>query len=161
MPTTLRWVLWTPEGLFDHAPTAGRNWSACTSTAAAQPDAGMGDPSSQAYRALYAPRAVRARHRRRLRARRRNALAQLGEVRERDRTAADPGTARSALRRASGAGCRDARSPGMRAPAGRATALRMGFTTRTAASASGPLDVLVNDRIAARGAAPRPSARGA
>ena len=142
---TRRWVAWTPEGLFDHSPNGGQelvgvhlngNRSTTPEWASFQ----------QAYRALYAPTAVRARiagnsgpalQR----------LAQLGELRGRiGRLPTLVGASACAVTEA---GCTPVAFDALSVPAG-STALRLGFTATDRGLGFGPLDILVNDRIAAR-----------
>ena len=142
---TRRWVLWTPEGLFDHAPNGGQdlvgvllNRGRAQSTEWAS--------FQQAYRALYAPRAV---HQRIAgdQAPARERMAQLGEVR--GRIGRLPVLAAGRACAVIGQDCIDLAWDARALPEG-ATALRLGFTTTDRGLGLGPLDVLVNDRIAAR-----------
>jgi hypothetical protein len=142
---TLRWVLWTPEGLFDHAPNGGQELVGVHLNGRRNETPEWAS-FQQAYRALYAPRAVRGRvagdygpatER----------LAQLGEVRQ--RIGRLPSLAPGSICAVVGAECRAIGWDARALPAG-ATALRMGFAATDRGLGFGPLDVLVNDRIAAR-----------
>jgi hypothetical protein len=142
---TQRWVLWTPEGLFDHAPNGGqelvglhlnRNRNQTPDWASFR----------QAYRALYAPAAVRARLAGDS-APARERLAALGEVRSRiGRLPLLQGASACAV---TPDGCAPLAWDARALPDG-ATALRLGFLATDRGLGLGPLDVLVNDRIAAR-----------
>ncbi|WP_456299932.1 hypothetical protein, partial [Falsiroseomonas oryzae] len=57
---TLRWVLWTPEGPFDHAPNGGQELVGLHLNRGRNQTPEWAS-FRQAYRALYAPAAVRAR----------------------------------------------------------------------------------------------------
>lgn len=142
---TLRWVLWTPEGLFDHAPNGGQelvgvhlngNRNQTPEWASFQ----------QAYRALYAPRAVRGRIAGDF-APAQERLVQLGEVRSRigRLPTLTPGTLCAVV----GEECRPLGWDARLLPEG-AQALRMTFSATDRGMGFGPFDVLVNDRIAAR-----------
>lgn len=142
---TLRWVLWTPEGLFDHAPNGGQELVGLHLNRARNQTPDWAS-FRQAYRALYAPAAVRAR----LAGDDATAaarIASLGDVRA--RIGRLPLLAPGGACVVTEAGCEalawDARS----LPEG-ATALRLGFNATDRGLGLGPLDVLVNDRIAAR-----------
>ncbi len=142
---TRRWVLWTPEGLFDHAPNGGQELVGLhlNGGRAQTPEWAS---FQQAYRALYAPGAVRARIAGDG-APARERLIQLGELRQ--RVGRLPVLAPGSACAVTPTGCAplawDARS----LPAG-TTALRLGFTAGDRGLGLGPLDILVNDRIAAR-----------
>ena len=141
-----RWVLWTPEGLFDHAPQGGQELVGVhlNNGRAQTPEWAS---FAQAYRALYAPAAVRAR-----------IAGDAGPVRER---IAQLGDVRARIGRApvlrGGEACAvlpdgacvplawDARV----LPA-EAAALRLSFAAQDRGLGLGPLDVMVNDRIAVR-----------
>ncbi len=142
---TRRWALFTPEGLFDHAPNGGqelvgvhlnRNRNQAPDWASFR----------QAYRALYAPAAVRARiagDNAPAQAR----LAQLGEVRA--RIGRLPLLSPAAACAVTEEGCTPLAWEARELPEG-ARALRLVLTTLDRGLGIGPLDVLVNDRIAAR-----------
>ncbi|MBW8268944.1 caspase family protein [Caldovatus aquaticus] len=141
-----RWVLWTPEGLFDHAPEGGQELVGVhlNNGRAQTPEWAS---FAQAYRALYAPAAVRARlagDAAPARAR----LAALGEVRARiGRAPVLRGAAACAVT-AEGA-CLPLAWDATVLPA-EATALRLSFVAEDRGLGLGPLDVMVNDRIAVR-----------
>ena len=140
-----RWVLWTPEGLFDHAPNGGQELVGLhlNGGRAQTPEWAS---FQQAYRALYAPAAVRARiagDGAPARAR----LAQLGELRA--RVGRLPLLAPDAACAVTPDGCQALAWDSRSLPQG-ATALRLRFASTDRGLGLGPLDVLVNDRIAAR-----------
>ncbi|WP_372620153.1 caspase family protein [Falsiroseomonas sp.] len=142
---TLRWVIWTPEGLFDHAPNGGQELVGLHLNRARNQTPEWAS-FRQAYRALYAPAAVRAR----LAGDSAPALArlaQLGEVR--DRLGRLPLLAPGSACIVSDAGCAELAWDARDLPE-EATALRLTFTATDRGLGLGPLDVLVNDRIAAR-----------
>jgi hypothetical protein len=142
-----RWVLFTPDGLFDHAPEGGQdlvgvhlNRGRAQSTEWAS--------FRQAYRALFAPAETRARiagDAAPAAAR----VASLGAVRDRigRLPVLSPGEACVVL--ADGE-CRPLGWGSGVLPEG-ATALRLGLVTEDRGLGLGPLDVVVNDRIALRG----------
>ncbi|HEY4252500.1 MAG TPA: caspase family protein [Roseomonas sp.] len=142
---TLRWVAWTPEGLFEHAPNGGQelvgvhlngNRSQTPEWASFQ----------QAYRALHAPAALRARIAGD-NALAQERLAQLGDVRA--RIGRLPLLAPGAACAVTDSGCQPVTWDGGALPEG-ARALRLSFITTDRGLGLGPLDILVNDRIAAR-----------
>ncbi|MBR0642611.1 caspase family protein [Plastoroseomonas hellenica] len=142
---TLRWVAWTPEGLFEHAPNGGQelvgvhlngNRSTTPEWASFQ----------QAYRALHAPAALRARIAGNS-ALAQERLAQLGDVRA--RIGRLPLLAPGAACAVTDAGCQPVTWDGGALPEG-ARALRLSFIATDRGLGLGPLDILVNDRIAAR-----------
>jgi len=142
---TLRWVLWTPEGLFDHAPNGGQELVGLllNNGRAQTPEWAS---FQQAYRALFAPAAVRARiagDSQPAQAR----LAQLGEVRA--RIGQLPQLAARGLCAVTAQGCTALRWDAQELPAG-ATALRIGLAATDRGLGIGPLDVLVNERIVNR-----------
>ncbi|HEV7264388.1 MAG TPA: caspase family protein [Falsiroseomonas sp.] len=142
---TLRWVIWTPEGLFDHAPNGGQELVGLHLNRARNQTPDWAS-FRQAYRALYAPAAVRAR----LAGDSAPALArlaQLGEVR--DRLGRLPQLTPGSACIVADAGCAELAWDARDLPED-ATALRLGFTATDRGLGLGPLDVLVNDRIAAR-----------
>lgn len=142
---THRWVLWTPEGLFDHAPNGGQELVGVHLNGRANVTPEWAT-FQQAYRALYDPSAVRAR----LAGDSRPAqdrLAWLGEVRE--RIGRLPTLAPGTLCAVTPAGCEAMRWDARTLPEG-ATALRLTFVATDRGLGLGPLDVLVNERIAAR-----------
>lgn len=143
-----RWVAWTPEGLFDHAPAGGQELVGVhlNNGRAQTPEWAS---FQQAYRALYAPAAVRGR------LTGNTALAQtrmneLGEVRSRIGRLPTlmPGAACAVI----GGDCTPVAWGAAELPAG-ASALRLTFTTADRGLGLGPLDVMVNDRIAVRSVA--------
>ncbi|NKC34108.1 caspase family protein [Falsiroseomonas selenitidurans] len=141
---TRRWVLWTPEGLFDHAPNGGQELVGLhlNGGRAQTPEWAS---FQQAYRALYAPAAVRARlagDGAPARAR----LAQLGELRA--RVGRLPQLAAGGACAVVAEACLPLATEA-RLPEG-ATALRLRLTATDRGLGLGPLDVLVNDRIALR-----------
>ncbi|MEI6160825.1 MAG: caspase family protein, partial [Roseococcus sp.] len=140
-----RWVTFTPEGLFDHAPAGGQELVGVhlNNGRAQTPEWAS---FQQAYRALYAPAALRAR------LRGDSALAQarmneLGEVRA--RIGRLPGLTAGAACAVVDGDCTPVAWGAGELPAG-ATALRLNFTTADRGMGMGPLDVMVNDRIALR-----------
>jgi hypothetical protein len=146
-----RWVAWTPEGLFDHAPEGGQELVGVhlNRGRAQTPEWAS---FRQAYRALYAPAELRARiagDAAPAAAR----IAALGDMREaigRLPVVA----ARSACAVLAGGGCRDlALAPAMTVPP-ETTALRLVLGAEDRGLGLGPVDALVNDRIAARGTPP-------
>jgi WD40 repeat protein len=142
---SLRWVLWTPEGLFDHAPNGGQELVGLhlNGGRAQTPEWAS---FQQAYRALFAPAAVRARIAGDG-APARERLAQLGELRA--RVGRLPVLAPRSACAVTPAGCAPVAWDARSLPA-EATALRLGFTVTDRGLGLGPLDVLVNDRIAVR-----------
>lgn len=142
---TLRWVLWTPEGLFDHAANGGQELVGVHLNAGRNQTPEWAS-FQQAYRALYAPRAVRGRIAGDFAAAQER-LAALGEVRS--RIGRLPSIAPGSLCAVVGAECQPLAWDARELPEG-ATTLRMGFRTTDRGMGFGPLDVLVNDRIAAR-----------
>ncbi|MGX9963608.1 caspase family protein [Roseomonas sp. F4] len=140
-----RWVIWTPEGLFDHAPNGGQELVGLhlNGGRAQTPEWAS---FRQAYRALYAPAAVRGRiagDGAPARAR----LAQLGAIR--DRVGRLPQLTAQSACAVVGEACTAVEWNARDLPAG-ATALRLRFGATDRGLGLGPLDVLVNDRIAAR-----------
>jgi hypothetical protein len=142
---TLRWVLWTPEGLFDHAANGGQELVGVHLNGKRNETPEWAS-FQQAYRALYAPRAVRGRIAGDF-APAQERLAQLGEVRQ--RIGRLPSLAGGSLCAVVGGDCRAIPWDARALPEG-ATALRMTFAATDRGLGFGPLDVLVNDRIAAR-----------
>ncbi|MEO3473355.1 caspase family protein [Roseomonas sp. CAU 1739] len=142
---TLRWVLWSPEGLFDHAANGGQELVGVHLNGGRNQTPEWAS-FQQAYRALYAPRAVRARIAGDF-APAQERLVQLGEVRS--RIGRLPSLAPASLCAVVGSACTPIAWDARALPEG-STALRMGFTTTDRGLGFGPLDVLVNDRIAAR-----------
>ncbi|MFC7539829.1 hypothetical protein ACFQU2_10720 [Siccirubricoccus deserti] len=142
-----RWVLFTPDGLFDHAPEGGQD------LVGVHLNRGRAQTTEwasfrQAYRALFAPTETRARiagDAAPAAAR----VASLGAVRERiDRLPVlSPGEACAVL---ADGGCQPLSWGGGVLPEG-ATALRLGLVAEDRGLGLGPLDVVVNDRIAVRG----------
>ena len=142
---TLRWVLWTPEGLFDHAPNGGQELVGVHLNGKRNETPEWAS-FQQAYRALYAPRAVRGRIAGDF-APAAERLLQLGEVRQ--RIGRLPSLAPGTLCAIVGNQCRPLAWDARALPED-ATALRMTFAATDRGMGFGPLDVLVNDRIAAR-----------
>lgn len=142
---TLRWALWTPEGLFDHAPNGGQELVGVHLNGGRNQTPEWAS-FQQAYRALYAPRAVRGRIAGDY-APAQERLTQLGEVRQ--RIGRLPTLAPGSLCAVVGEECRPLAWDARHIPEG-TRALRMGFTATDRGLGFGPLDVLVNDRIAAR-----------
>ena len=143
-----RWVAFTPEGLFDHAPAGGQELVGVhlNNGRAQTPEWAS---FQQAYRALYGPFALRAR------LRGDSALAQtrmneLGDVRT--RIGRLPSLAAGSICAVVGGDCAPVAWAGGELPAG-ATALRLSFSVADRGLGLGPLDVMVNDRIALRSAA--------
>jgi hypothetical protein len=142
---TLRWVSWTPEGLFEHAPNGGQelvgvhlngNRSTTPEWASFQ----------QAYRALHAPAALRARIAGDS-ALAQERLAQLGDVRA--RIGRIPLLAPGSACAVTDTGCQPVTWDGGPLPDG-ARSLRLSFIATDRGLGLGPLDILVNDRIAVR-----------
>lgn len=142
---TLRWALWTPEGLFDHGANGGQELVGVHLNAGRNQTPEWAS-FQQAYRALYAPRAVRGRIAGDF-APAQERLAQLGEVRS--RIGRLPTLAAGSLCAVVGTECLPLAWDARALPDG-ATALRMGFRATDRGLGFGPLDVLVNDRLAAR-----------
>jgi len=142
---TLRWALWTPEGLFDHGANGGQELVGVHLNAGRNQTPEWAS-FQQAYRALYAPRAVRGRIAGDF-GPAQERLAQLGEVRS--RIGRLPLLAGGTLCAVVGEDCQPIGWDSRALPDG-ARALRMGFTATDRGLGFGPLDVLVNDRIAAR-----------
>jgi hypothetical protein len=140
-----RWALWTPEALFDHAPSGGQELVGVHLNNArnATPEFAS---FQQAYRALYAPDAVRARlagdptiaaaH-----------LQRIGDVRARIGQA--PMLAAGTLCAVTPAGCTPLPWTAREVPED-ASALRMTLVATDRGLGLGPLDVMVNERIAVR-----------
>mgnify|MGYP002780421780 CR=1 FL=1 len=146
-----RWVAWTPEGLFDHAPEGGQELVGVhlNRGRAQTPEWAS---FRQAYRALFAPAELRAR----LTGDAAPAgarIAALGDMREaigRLPVVA----ARSACAVLAGGECRSvALAPAITVPP-ESTGLRLTLSAEDRGLGLGPVDALVNDRIAARGAPP-------
>jgi len=148
----VRWVMFTPEGLFDHAPLGGQELVGVhlNNGRAQTPEWAS---FQQAYRALYAPAAVRARlagDAGPAAAR----MAELGDVRARigRLPALVPGEACAVTPE----GCVALPWGTAELPA-EAEALRLTFTLSDRGMGLGPLDVMVNGRLALRS----PTAPGA
>jgi hypothetical protein len=142
---TLRWVAWTPEGLFDHSPNGGQELVGVhlNGTRTQTPEWAS---FQQAYRALYAPAALRARIAGDS-APAQQRLAQLGELRARiGRLPILNGATACAVVEG---GCTPVPWDASTMPAD-TRALRLTFTATDRGLGFGPLDILVNDRIAAR-----------
>jgi hypothetical protein len=142
---TLRWALWTPEGLFDHGANGGQEMVGVHLNGGRNQTPEWAS-FQQAYRALYAPRAVRARIAGDFQAAQER-LVQLGEVRS--RIGRLPSLAPGSLCAVVQGVCEPLAWDARALPTG-STALRMSFTATDRGLGFGPLDVLVNDRIAAR-----------
>ena len=143
-----RWVAWTPEGLFDHAPAGGQELVGVhlNNGRAQTPEWAS---FQQAYRALYAPAALRAR----LRGDPGLAQARMNELGDvRARIGRLPSLVAGAACAVVGADCTPVGWTSAELPPG-ATALRLTFTTADRGMGLGPIDVMVNDRIAVRGVA--------
>jgi hypothetical protein len=143
-----RWVLFTPEGLFDHAPLGGQELVGVhlNNGRAQTPEWAS---FQQAYRALYAPSAVRARlsgDEAPARAR----MSDLGDVRA--RIGRLPTLVAGEACAVIGQGCAPLAWGAAELPAG-ATALRLSFHAADRGLGLGPLDIMVNGRIAMRAAA--------
>ncbi|PZW45136.1 WD40 repeat protein [Humitalea rosea] len=143
-----RWVVWTPEGLFDHAAEGGQE------LVGVHLNNGRNQTPEwasfrQAYRALYAPTELRARLRGDA-APAEARMADLGEVRARigRLPTLSPGEACAVT----AAGCVPLGWGGSELPEG-ATGLRVTYATADRGLGLGPLDIMVNDRIAVRAAA--------
>jgi hypothetical protein len=143
-----RWVAFTPEGLFDHAPAGGQELVGVhlNRGRAQTPEWAS---FQQAYRALYAPAALRARlagdtgpAQTRMNA--------LGDVRA--RIGRLPGLAAGSACAVVEGDCLPLAWGGGELPPG-ATALRLTVTAADRGMGLGPLDIMVNDRIALRSAA--------
>ncbi|WBV44892.1 caspase family protein [Pseudoroseomonas cervicalis] len=153
-PDTQRWALWTPEGLFDHAPSGGQELVGVhlNEGRAATPEWAS---FQQAYRALYAPQAVRARIGGVL-----PQASRLADLRARigHTPLARPGEICAVMPDGT---CPVLSWTEASLPA-EATALRFSVLPQDRGLGLGPLDVLLNGRIAARIDAPRSSgeARG-
>ena len=137
-----RWVLWTPEGLFDHAPSGGQELVGVhlNNGRTATPEWAS---FQQAYRALYAPDDVRAR----LAGQppRQDRLADLrGRIGRTPTARAD--TLCAVLEDGS---CAALPWASATVPAG-ARALRLSVAAQDRGLGLGPMDALVNGRIAAR-----------
>ncbi|MBX9749500.1 MAG: caspase family protein [Roseococcus sp.] len=143
-----RWAAFTPEGLFDHAPAGGQELVGVhlNHGRAQTPEWAS---FQQAYRALYAPAALRAR------LRGDNGPAQmrmneLGDVRA--RIGRLPSLAAGSACAVVEGDCVPLAWGGAELPPG-ATALRLTLTTADRGMGLGPLDIMVNDRIALRSVA--------
>jgi WD40 repeat protein len=151
-PATLRWVMWTPEGLFDHAASGGQELVGVhlNGGRAATPEWAS---FQQAYRALYAPDAVRRRvagetPRPGVLAGLRERIGHTPTVKPGDICAVMPdGT------------CPRLEWTEATLPTG-ATALRFTLLPQDRGLGLGPLDVMVNGRIAVRVEAPKGTADG-
>jgi hypothetical protein len=137
-----------PEGLFDHAPQGGQELVGVhlNNGRAQTPEWAS---FQQAYRALYAPAAVRAR----LLGDTSLAQARMNELGEvRARIGRLPTLAAGQACAVIGETCTPVAWGGAELPAG-ASALRLTFNTTDRGLGLGPLDVMVNDRIAVRSVA--------
>jgi len=149
-PGTTRWAMWTPEGLFDHGSGGGQELVGVhlNEGRAATPEWAS---FQQAYRALYAPAAVRQRvagqmPRPGITA---GLREQIGHT-----PVANPGDVCAVMPDGS---CPSLAWNGTTLPA-TATALRFSVLPQDRGLGLGPLDVLVNGRIAARIDAPKAGA---
>lgn len=142
----VRWVLWTPEGFFDHADAGGKELVGVLLNRAAN-QAPEWVTFAQAYRALYAPGLVRARlegDATQLRQR----LAELGDIRQRlDR---QPAVAILAIcTPIAGSGCPALPPDQVRVPPG-VDSLRITLRLTDRGLGVGAVDTFVNDRNAGR-----------
>lgn len=142
----VRWVLWTPEGFFDHADAGGKEMVGVHLNRAAN-QAPEWVSFAQAYRALYAPGLVRARLQgdaSSLRTR----LAELGDIRQRlDR---QPAVAiLSICTPLAGSGCPMLQPDQVRVPPGVDT-LRISMRLTDRGLGVGAVDTFVNDRNVGR-----------
>ncbi|WP_424813017.1 caspase family protein [Roseococcus sp. YIM B11640] len=145
---TRRWVSWTPQGLFDHSPQGGQELVGVhlNNGRAQTPEWAS---FQQAYRALYAPAELRAR----LRGDNGPAQARMNELGEvRGRIGRLPALAAGQACAVIEGACSPVAWGSSELPEG-ASALRLTFNTTDRGLGLGPLDVMVNDRIAYRGAA--------
>jgi len=142
----VRWVLWTPEGFFDHADAGGKEMVGVHLNRAAN-QAPEWVTFAQAYRALYAPGLVRARLQGdagSLRTR----LAELGDIRQRlDRQPAV--TILSICTPIAGSGCPMLQPDQVRVPPGVDT-LRITMRLSDRGLGVGAVDTFVNDRNVGR-----------
>jgi hypothetical protein len=152
-----RWVLFTPEGLFDHGEFGGKDLVGVhlNRERNQQPE---WLSFAQAYRVLYAPAAVRARlggETGPARAR----LAELGDLRSRLARQPLVETTAACLPRSDG-DCPplDLRRTGALSPTQSAGTLRLKLRLTERGLGIGALDVFVNDRNAGRFAPPQPPA---
>ncbi len=157
-----RWVLWTPEGLFDHAPEGGQELVGVhlNRGRAQTPEWAS---FRQAYRALFAPAELRARltgDAAPAQAR----IAALGDMREAIGRLPVV-SARAACAVVAGGECRSLGLASAITVPPETTGLRLTLQAEDRGLGLGPVDALVNDRIAARGAppalkSPLPATRG-
>lgn len=143
-----RWAAFTPEGLFDHAPAGGQELVGVhlNHGRAQTPEWAS---FQQAYRALYAPGALRAR----LRGDNGPAQARMNELGDvRARIGRLPSLVAGSACAVVGDDCAPVAWGGGELPPG-ATALRLTLTTADRGMGLGPLDIMVNDRIALRSVA--------
>ena len=144
-----RWVLWTPEGLFDHSPEGGQQLVGVhlNGGRAQTPEWAS---FQQAYRTLYAPTEVRA-------SLAGNAalasvrMAELGDVRSRIGRLPVLRISAACVVQA-GLDCAPMTWAGTVTLPAEATALRLTVAAQDRGLGLGPLDVMVNERIAGRGA---------
>ncbi|UFN47778.1 caspase family protein [Roseomonas sp. OT10] len=137
-----RWVLWTPEGLFDHAPSGGQELVGVhlNEGRTATPEWAT---FQQAYRALYAPDEVRARV-----AGQAPRQDRLGDLRARiGRTPVARADSLCAV--LEDGSCTPIPWSSATVPPGTG-ALRLTVAAQDRGLGLGPMDVLVNGRIAAR-----------
>lgn len=143
-----RWVAWTPEGLFDHAAEGGQELVGVHLNNGRNQTPEWAS-FQQAYRALYAPSEVRARLRGNT-APAQARMADLGEVRA--RIGRLPTLSPDAACAVTAAGCVPLGWGAAELPEG-ASGLRLTYATMDRGLGLGPLDVMVNDRIAVRAVA--------
>lgn len=142
----VRWVLWTPEGFFDHADAGGKELVGVHLNRAAN-QAPEWVTFAQAYRALYAPGLVRARLQGDASALRER-LAELGDIRQRlDR---QPAVAILAIcTPLAGSGCPALQPDQVRVPPG-VDSLRITMRLTDRGLGVGAVDTFVNDRNVGR-----------
>ncbi len=148
----VRWVLFTPEGLFDHADLGGKDLVGIQLNRGhdQQPE---WTSFSQAYRALYAPTAVRAR----LTGDSAPAEARMTEIGDlRARLAQQPGVEIAQVCAATAASCEPMPTRGGSAalPTG-ATSLRIALRVADRGLGVGAIDAFVNERNVGRTPAPK------
>ncbi len=149
----MRWVMFTPEGLFDHADRGGKDLVGVHLNRGhdQQPE---WTSFSQAYRALYAPAAVRARLAGDI-GPSRERLAELGDLRA--RLARQPGVeiAELCVPLADGTcAALDPHAPSLPRLPAQTSKLRIGVRIADRGLGIGDIDAFVNDRNAGRFAAP-------
>lgn len=142
----VRWVLWTPEGFFDHADAGGKELVGVHLNRAAN-QAPEWVTFAQAYRALYAPGLVRARLQGDAQSLRER-LAELGDIRQRlDR---QPAVAiLSICTPIAGSGCPLLQPDQISVPPG-VESLRISMRLTDRGLGVGAVDTFVNDRNVGR-----------